>query len=104
AGAPVGVYRSTVSEQFVPYIKPQEYGNHTDVRWVRLTDEAGRGILIVAAGTLNFSAHPYTIRDLEAAMHTVELVERDAVYLYLDIAQGGLGNGSCGPGVLPEYM
>lgn len=104
AGAPVGVYRSTVSEQFVPYIKPQEYGNHTDVRWVRLTDEAGRGILIVAAGTLNFSAHPHTIRDLEAAMHTVELVERDAVYLYLDIAQGGLGNGSCGPGVLPEHM
>lgn len=103
-GAPIGVYYGSVAGQFVPYIKPQEHGNHTDVRWVRLTDAAGRGLLVVSDGTLDFSAHPYTVEDLEAAAHTHELVERDAIYLHLDLAQGGLGNGSCGPGVLPQFM
>jgi beta-galactosidase/beta-glucuronidase len=104
ASATIGVHSSTVAEQYVPYLKPQEHGNHTETRWVRLTDAGGTGLLVVAAGTLDFSAHHYTAHDLEQARHTHELVWRDAVILNLDLAQGGLGNGSCGPGVLPQYM
>ena len=53
----VGVYRSTVTDQFVSkYVKPQENGNHTDVRWTSLTDNDGNGILVAADGTVESSA------------------------------------------------
>jgi hypothetical protein len=109
-GAKVGVYRGTVDEQYVPYVKPQENGNKTDVRWMALTNEAGLGLLVVGesgeedAPWLNVSAHHFTTQDLTDATHTYELKRRDKVTLNLDYAQGGLGNGSCGPGVLPQYL
>jgi hypothetical protein len=53
---------------------------------------------------LNLSAHHFTAADLTAAMHTYELPRRPEITLNIDIAQCGLGNASCGPGVLPQYM
>jgi hypothetical protein len=102
--AAFGIYGSTVAEQFVPYMKPQEHGNHTETRWLRLVDGQGAGLLVVADETLDFSAHHYTAQDLTAATHTYDLHRRHDVILNLDAHQGGLGNGSCGPGVLPAYM
>ena len=102
--ARVDVYRSTVSEQYVPYIIPQEHGNRADVRWLSLTDDDGNGLLALADRPFSFSAHHYTTQDLTAAAHTNELPWREEVYLNIDLAQTGLGNGSCGPGVLPQYM
>lgn len=102
--APFGVYKSTVDEQFVPYMKPQEHGNHTETRWLRLTDANGAGLLVVGDEPFNFSAHDFTAQDLTAATHTYDLVHRRQVILNLDARMGGLGNGSCGPGVLPTYM
>lgn len=102
--AAMGVYSSTVAEQFVPYMKPQEHGNHTDTRWVRLTDATGAGLLVVADEIMDFSAHHYTAEDLAEASHTYNLSRRREVILNLDARQGGLGNGSCGPGVLPAHM
>jgi beta-galactosidase len=102
--AAIGVYTSSVAEQFVPYMKPQEHGNHTETRWLRLTDAQGAGLLVVADETLDFSAHHYTAEDLTAATHTHDLARRREVILNLDARQGGLGNGSCGPGVLPAHM
>jgi beta-galactosidase/beta-glucuronidase len=104
ASAAVGIYQSSVAEQFIPYLKPQEHGNHTEVRWLKLTDSAGHGLLVVAPEQLDFSAHHYTAQDLTAASHTHNLLWRDRVVLNLDFRQGGLGNGSCGPGVLDAYM
>ncbi len=102
--AAVGVYCSSVDEQFIPYLKPQEHGNHTEVRWVRLTDEQGTGLLVVAEEMLEFSVHHFTAEDLTVATHTYDLPRRREIILNLDARQGGLGNGSCGPGVLPTYM
>jgi hypothetical protein len=99
-----GIFESRVAEQFVPYMKPQEHGNHTETRWLRLTDKQGAGLLVVADGTLDFSAHHYTAQDLTVATHTHDLRRRRDVILNLDARQGGLGNGSCGPGVLPAHM
>jgi hypothetical protein len=103
-GARVGVYSGTVDDQYVPYVMPQENGNKTDVRWVALADEGGVGLLAVGMPLLNVSAHHYTTEDLTRATHTYELERRDDVTLNLDYAQGGLGNESCGPGVLPQYL
>ncbi|HIQ05349.1 MAG TPA: DUF4981 domain-containing protein, partial [Anaerolineae bacterium] len=103
-GAKVGIYGGTVDEQYVPYITPQENGNKTDVRWVALTNRAGLGLLVVGMPWFNVSAHHFTTQDLTEAKHTYELTRRDDITLNLDYAQCGLGNGSCGPGVLPQYL
>jgi len=102
-GAPIGIYRGTVDEQYVPYIMPQENGNKTDVRWAALSND-GYGLLAVAMPLLNVSVHHFTTEDLTRATHTYELQRREEITLNLDYAQSGLGGASCGPGVLPQYQ
>ena len=109
-GARVGVYCGTVEEQYVPYIRPQENGNKTDVRWAALSDGRGTGLLIVAGEAdvgsrwLNVSAHHFSTANLTAANHTFELQRQGDVTLNLDYAQSGLGGASCGPGTLAQYL
>ncbi len=103
-GAPVGVYRGTVDEQYVPYIVPEENGNKTEVRWATLTDADGFGLRIEGEPWLEVSVHHYTAADLTAARHTYELQRRDDITLNLDYAQSGLGSASCGPGRLEKYQ
>jgi beta-galactosidase len=103
ASAVVGRYRSTVTDQYVPYIAPQEHGHHGDARWLTLTDEQGRGIKVTAQPTIGFSASHFTAADLTAARHTIELEPRAEVILNLDHAQRGLGTASCGPDTSPRY-
>jgi beta-galactosidase/beta-glucuronidase len=104
-GAKLGVYRGTVAEQFTPYGMPQENGNKSDVRWATFVDAAGGGWRIAGRTTLlNISAHHFTAEDLTAARHTFDLQPRDNITVNIDHAQCGLGNASCGPGVLPHYL
>jgi len=103
-GSPVGLYAKTVDEFYVPYVRPQETGNREDVRWAALTNKAGNGIVMVADELLSFSALHYTARDLDKADHIHELHPRDEIILSINCAQLGLGNGSCGPGVLDKYL
>ena len=67
----VDLYKSTVTGQYVPYIMPQEHGNHTDVRWLTLTGGKA-GLRIAAQGPLEFSASHLTAQDLYAAHHTYD--------------------------------
>jgi beta-galactosidase/beta-glucuronidase len=103
-GARIGGYKGTVDEQYVPYVRPQENGNKTDVRWATLTDSEGDGLLVVGMPLLNASAHHFTVEDLDRAQHTHELERRNEITLNLDFIHSGLGNASCGPGVLPQYQ
>jgi hypothetical protein len=102
-GAAVGMYHSTVSDQLVPYVFPQENGNKTDVRWVSLTNPAGLGLRASADRLLEMSAHHVTPEELTAARHPHELKHCPEVVLHLDYGQSGLGSASCGPGRLPKY-
>ncbi len=107
-GARVGRWQSRVADEYVPYIVPQEHGNHTDVRWLSLCDETGRGLRVDAeAGAdralLEFSASHFDAADLTRATHTHELEPRDEVILNLDRFQRGVGTGACGPDTLPAY-
>ena len=68
-GSKLGVYNSTVDEQFeYKMMKPQENGNHTDVRWTSLTNEAGTGLMVTADGTMETSAQHYTAEELNPAL------------------------------------
>jgi len=104
ASAAVGRYRSTVTEQYVAYPKPQETGNREDVRWVALTDAAGRGLMVASQLGMAFTALHFTPDDLVAAQHPYELTPREETILCIDLAQCGLGNASCGPGPLDRYL
>ena len=100
----VGVWSDTVSGQYVPYVKPQETGNKEDVRWLTLTDPNKIGLLVAAEEKpMAMSAIHFTAADLVAVRHNYELKPRPEVVLSLDAKQSGLGDSSCGPGVLERY-
>lgn len=101
AHARMGYFSSTVSEQYVPYIMPQEHGNHTGVRLVRLA--CGKGTVEVTGDELEMSALHYTARDLDCAQHDWELTPRDETILRIDYRVSGIGSGSCGPQLLEKY-
>ena len=102
--AAVGVYDSTVDAQYVPYIVPQEHGNHSETRWAALTGPDGAGLLVAGLPLLNVSASHYSSANLTAAAHTTDLVRQPEIVLNLDHKQTGLGNGSCGPFTLTPYI
>ncbi len=105
AGAPLGVWRSTVTEQYVPYLHPQEHGHHTDTRWLELSDGALRLRVhgVDRTPTFGFSARHHFDADLDAAAEPADLVARASTELHLDHRMRGLGTASCGPDTLPVY-
>lgn len=101
----VGRYFSTVSEQYTHYPRPQDNGNHEDCSYVKLSTDNGQSITFKASGSepFSFSALPYSVEDIQAAKHDYELKPSGYVDLHIDCAVLGLGNSSCGPGVLKKY-
>jgi beta-galactosidase len=99
----VDLYESTVTGQYIPYILPQEHGNHTDVRWLSLENADKLGLQFVAGELLEFTASHFTAADLFAAKHTYDLKPREEVILSLDYHQRGLGTASCGPDTREPY-
>lgn len=89
--ASVGLYSSTVSEQYYPYVVGGECGGKEDVRWMSLTDDAGNGLLVQGAPFFHMDALHFSPHDLADAMHYYELVPREEVYLHLDGWHMGLG-------------
>ncbi|MHA2035253.1 MAG: glycoside hydrolase family 2 TIM barrel-domain containing protein [Promethearchaeota archaeon] len=92
-GAIVGIYSDFVENLIHPYVRPQENGNRTDVRWVTLTNNNGNGLLISDKGgtNLSISAWPYSMEDLESAKHNHELPRRDFITFNIDYKQCGVG-------------
>jgi Beta-galactosidase/beta-glucuronidase len=104
AAAAMGLWSGTVADQYVPYVRPQENGAKTDVRWLALTNATGRGLVITAGEPLAaMSALPFTAHDLASVRNEYQLKPRDETVVSLDARHLGLGNSSCGPGVLARY-
>ena len=102
----VGRWHSTVTDQFVPYLVPQEHGLHLDTRWAALERDGGTdGVLIGAVNpsSLAVSVSHFSDDDLWRARDLTELVPRAETIVHVDAADRGLGTLSCGPDVLPEY-
>ena len=92
-GAKMGLYTATVNELHVPYIRPQENGNRTDVQWLEVSNAANNG-LRVEGDNFNFSAHNYTLENLSTATHTVDLQKTDFVTFNIDHRVSGVGGSS----------
>ena len=101
---PIGLWKSTVSEQYVHYPRPQDSGNHEDCTYIELKTKKGKVIRIEAIDApFSFSALPYTAQYIASKTHDYELQDEGKTFLSIDCAVMGLGNSSCGPGVLKKY-
>jgi beta-galactosidase len=115
----IGIYKSPVSAMYTPYIRPQENGYRTDVRWLSLTNGKGQGLLIIGEPLVCFSAHHNVKEDFTSLQrnydesffnpaqfnrHTVDVIPRDLVSLNIDLAQMGIGgDNSWGAKTHSEY-
>lgn len=101
----IGRWTSSVAQEYVHYPRPQSSGNHEQTATLSLTTTKGKGYTVTTAdGKLfSFSALPYSEKQLSTVAHDCDLQSEDYVYLNIDAAMMGLGNSSCGPGVLTKY-
>ena len=115
----VGRYSGKVKDQYYPYVRPQENGNKSDVRWASLTNNEGTGILIIGDQLLNITAHHNIMEDFESPVrtighiyegkevvnrHTCDVKERNLTTLNIDYLMMGVGgDDSWGARTHPEY-
>ena len=101
---PIGLWKSKVSEQYVHYPRPQDSGNHEDCTMVELKTKRGKTLRIEAVDQpFSFSALPYSAQYIASKTHDYELQDEGKTFVSIDCAVLGLGNSSCGPGVLKKY-
>jgi len=88
------------------YTRAQSMGNREDIRWITLLNQQREGIKIISKDRLSFSALNFSDEDVWNAKYDFNLptIRKDKIYLNLDCIQQGLGNASCGPLPLPQYM
>ena len=107
-GAKLGIYANKVADNMARYMVPQECGAKEEVRWAKVTDRKGRGMLFEMDehnGPMMFSALPYTPHEMENAMHPYELPE--VHYTVVRAAKGQMGIGgddSWGARTHEEYL
>lgn len=102
-GAKLGIYSNKVADNMAKYLVPQECGNKVGVRYARLVDAKGRGMMF-EGDELSFSALPYTPHELENAAHAYELPQVHHTIVRVALAQMGVGgDDSWGSWVHPEY-
>ncbi|QFQ98872.1 DUF4981 domain-containing protein [Streptomyces phaeolivaceus] len=104
-GTDVGLYSGTVAEQWSGYIRPQENGNKTDVRWAAVTDRDGVGLLVSGDSLIEVNASYLTPEDLSTGLrHDYHLTPRDTVVLRVNHRQMGVGgDNSWGAHTHDEY-
>lgn len=99
SGQFIGVYKSSVCKEYLPFPKPQNMGNHEDTRWCELSDSAGCGVLFIPDMPSAVSVSYFSPMELTLASHPYDLpVSKSGVYLCIDKAVTGLGGNSCGQG------
>ena len=105
AHARIGVYRSDIGDFVEPYIRPQESGNRTEVRYAAVRNSAGEGLMFLADfAPFNFGAKEYSDQALAEFRHREDIVKDPEVNYYsVDGFMGGVGSASCGPMTLPAY-
>lgn len=103
-GAKLGIYENKVEDNMALYLNPQECGNKTGVRWAKVTDKKGRGMMF-DGNQMEFSALPYTPHEMENARHAFELPQIHYTVVRVAKQQMGVGgDDSWGAKTHPEYL
>ena len=93
----IGLFESTADKEYVHYVRPQEHGNHTAVRWLRI------GALEFSAEEMEINVSQFSTAALTRAQHTDELVADGHTHLRVDYKVSGIGSHSCGPQLERRY-
>lgn len=102
---PVGIYQTTVSDNWVDYSKPQENGNKVDLRWIEITDAEGAGLRFTSEKLLSANALPFSADEMSGRAYSWQLPDPSAVQVNIDHAQMGVGgDDSWGNIALPQYQ
>jgi len=105
----VGLYKGKVANQYFNYVRPQENGYKTDVRWFELRNENGIGVRVTGAPQVGFSAlhnpiEDFDMENMDDYRHTNDIVKKDGVFITTDLIQMGVaGDNSWGARPYPEY-
>jgi len=100
----IGRYVSTVAAQYIPYVRPQENGGHTAVRWFELVNAQGNGLRFAMGRPAQVSVTPNRDAELADATHDVEVNPCGNTVVHIDTAHRGVGTASCGPDTLDKYL
>lgn len=110
-GASVGVYETTVFDSYFPFVRPQDSGNHTGVRYFAVeSDLTGLGLMVVGEEALEAGALYWNVKELSTThsdmnkRHPYQLVKPGHTVLHVDLKSRGIGSNSCGPQPLEEYL
>ena len=99
-----GLYRTTVSEHFEPYIRPQENMAHIDTKWLKVSNLQGHGLVFVSdSAPFSFNCSHYTPEMLQNTAHNYELAPLRETVVHIDYAHTGIGSNSCGPVLDDKY-
>ena len=95
AATDLGIYKQSVADNFFPYIRPQENGNKTDIRWWKQVNQGGKGLAFFGETPISMSALNYTIDSLDDGQdkgqsHSQEVIPSENVHLAIDQVQMGL--------------
>lgn len=101
--AKLGVFRNKVADNMAKYLVPQECGNHQETRYAKLTDDKGDGVLFITDKNA-FSALPYTVHEIDEAMHPTELPPVHFSHVRIGRQMGVAGDDTWGAKTHPEFM
>ncbi|MBQ9806419.1 MAG: DUF4981 domain-containing protein [Clostridia bacterium] len=102
----MGLYQTTVTEHFEPYVRPQENMAHNGTRWMQVANPAGAALLVTnteESKSFSFNCSHFTAEQLTETPHDYELVPLDETVVHIDYRHAGIGSNSCGP-TLPEAL
>ena len=95
----IDLYQSDADSEYVNYIMPQEHGNHTNTKYLKVKN----GLMFEAAETMDINVSHYTAKMLMDANHQNELIKDDSTNIRIDYKNSGVGSNSCGPKLLEKY-
>ena len=102
----VGIYRSTVTDHFEPYVRPQENMAHTETHWLKVSTESEHGLAVMPAkdtDSISFNCSHFTPHMLTKARHDYDLIPKKETVVNVDYSQSGIGSHSCGPALLEVH-
>ena len=97
-GSTIGMYESSADAEYVPYVRPQEHGNHVDVKML----EIGK-MRFESCDAFSCNVSSYSVAAIDKAEHTDELISDDRTHLRIDYRVSGIGSASCGPELAEKY-
>ena len=98
----ISVFKTTATENFEPYVRPQENSAHYGCKWASVTNISGHGMLFMA-DKFSFSASHFSPKTLTEARHDYELVPERETTVIVDYRNAGIGSNSCGPELMQKY-